>query len=223
MPRKVVTFGVPLLTAGVLAAHPTEPSRAMELAAFTDPWLAVHIGLLICLPLLAITVWLLLDGIDGTAAAVSRIALPFFAAFYAAFDGLMGIATGVLVREAAAAAPERQDAAIALAETWWNVPAPLWLLGVLGPLSWVVATAAAAIAHHRAGSGRLVVGALAVAGPLFAFGHPFVTGPLAMLALLTAALLITQGTEPEPVATGRRSSTGLAGGGRGELRQRPRL
>jgi hypothetical protein len=223
MPRRILIFGAPILTAGVLAAHPTEPSRAMELAAMTDRWLAVHIALLICLPLLAIALWLLLDGIAGTAATVSRIALPFFVAFYAAFDGLVGIATGVLVREAAAAPPERQEAAIALAETWWSVPAPVWVFGVLGPASWVVATAAAAMAHHRAGSGRLVVGALAFAGPLFGFGHPFATGPLAMLALLTAALLITQRREPEPVGAGRQSPAGLAGGGRGELRERPRL
>ena len=202
--RRPVLFGAPVLTAGVLLAHPPEPTAAADLVNVTTRWLTVHVALLFCLPLLAAAVWLLLDRIPGSAATVSRVALAGFAALYAAFDALAGIGTGVLVREAAALGAGDREAAMAMAERWWDMPTPLWIFAVAGPLSWVIATGAAAAAHHRAGSGLVVVAGLLIAGPLFGFGNPLITGPLAMLALLTAALLVERRrTRVEAAQAGR--------------------
>jgi hypothetical protein len=188
--RRAVLFGTPVVTGVLLLFHPPDPTAAMQLVDASGRWLAVHIGLLLLLPLLAVTLWLLVDGLAGPAATVSRLAVAAFAAFYAAFDALVGIGTGILVREAFLREGSEQQALAALAETWWSSPWPIRVFSIAGPLAWLIATVAAALAHQRAGSGPVVVAGLALAGPLFGFGHPYLTGQLAMAGLLVAAVAL---------------------------------
>jgi hypothetical protein len=63
------------------------------------PFLVVHIGMMLFIPLMAVVVYLLLRGVEGTAARVSRIALVPFVIFYSAWETLQGIANGILVNE----------------------------------------------------------------------------------------------------------------------------
>ena len=65
----------------------------------TTAWLVVHVGTLVFVPLMAAAIYVLLRGVEGTAARVSRIALGFFVVFYLAFEVLIGIGTGVFVDE----------------------------------------------------------------------------------------------------------------------------
>ncbi|MCZ2860869.1 hypothetical protein [Blastococcus sp. VKM Ac-2987] len=165
-----------------------------DLADVETRWLVVHVGLLLALPLLGLWVWLVLQGVPGRVATLSRVSAVFFVAFYTAFDALVGIASGVLVREARAL----DGAASQLAETWWAIPAPVWVFSTLGPLSWLLTAGAAAVAHMRAGSSLVVVGGLAVAAPLFAFGHPTLGGPVAMVGLIVAAAALLRHRSTPP-------------------------
>lgn len=186
--RTTLMVLVPAVTAALLALHPAEPRSIRELAATTDRWLAVHLGLLVAVGLVALVVRHLLRDIDSRAARASRALLPPAVALYAAFDALIGIATGVLMREAAAMPPELQDGALQLAQRWWDVPAPVVFVTVLGPLTWAVAVGAAARATMSAGAPSLVTFGLAMTAVVFAWGHPGVTGAAAMLALAAAVL-----------------------------------
>jgi hypothetical protein len=56
--------------------------------------MVVHLGMLVFIPLFAVAVYVLLLGVEGTAARVSRIALVFFVVFYGAFEMLQGIGVG---------------------------------------------------------------------------------------------------------------------------------
>ena len=52
-------------------------------------------------PLFAGAVYLLLRGLDSTAATVSRIGLAVFAIFYAAWELVLGVGTGLSRRRSA--------------------------------------------------------------------------------------------------------------------------
>lgn len=191
--RRTFLLLVPAVTAILLAFHPPETGRAFDLAASADRWLVVHVGLLLMLPLVGLVVWKLLDGVGGPAATVSRVMLAPFVAFYAAFESMVGIGTGVLIDQTTALPEAAQPGAEALTERWWDVPMPIPLIATAALISWVVAVGAAALAHLRAGSPRLVVAGLVVAMVFFALGHPGTTGVLGMLGLLGTAVVVEFG------------------------------
>jgi hypothetical protein len=56
----------------------------------------VHVGMVLALPLLAIGIHFMLDGLRGRAAAVGRFALIPFVTFYVPYVAFEGIALGVL-------------------------------------------------------------------------------------------------------------------------------
>jgi hypothetical protein len=187
--RLAFMVGTPVATAALLAAHPAEPRDIQVLAESTTTWLVVHLGLLAAVPLLGIVVWQLLRDVPGRAATLSRVLLVPAVALYTAFDALVGIGTGVLMRGIDHLEAHHHGGAWALAQHWWDVPAPIVIVGVLGPLSWAVTVGAAAVAHWRAGSNPAVPIGLAVNALLFAWGHPGVTGVISMAGLLTAVVV----------------------------------
>lgn len=205
--RRVFLVLVPAVTAVLLALHPPETGSAFDLRGSTDRWLVVHVGLLVMIPLLAIAVWMLLNGIDRRAATVSRAMLVPFVAFYAAFESMVGIGTGVLINETDALPAAVRPGAEALTERWWDVPMPVPLIATAAILSWVVAVGAAAIAHARARSPLPVVIGLVAATVFFALGHPGVTGVLGMVGLLVAAVAVGFGR-----SAGRRGDVGAKAG-----------
>jgi hypothetical protein len=198
--RRIFLIAVPVSTALVIAGHPPDPATATDLGPDTDRYIAIHVALLFMLPLLGVAVWMLLDGLRGVAATVARLLLPFALVFYAAFDALVGIGAGVLAREAMEVGEARAGAE-ALAARWMQIPMPLPIVSTLGTLGWTAALLAAAVAHARAGSPLLAVAGLAVAGPLFGFGHPFVTGLIGMGGLVVAAIALEWRPSPRVAAS----------------------
>ena len=68
--------------------HPTGDGEAITYADVQDQvtaWLTVHLGMMIFIPLIAVAFYLLLRGVEGTAAQVARIALVPFVVFYGAY------------------------------------------------------------------------------------------------------------------------------------------
>lgn len=188
--RRALVLAVPLLVALVIAGHPPDPATATDLGAQTDRYIWLHVGLLFLLPLLGMLVWSVIDGLTGAAATTARVLLPVALVFYAAFDALIGVGGGLLAREALELSGAEEAGAFALAARWMEVPSPLPIVSTLGVVSWTAALLAAAVAHWRAGSSWIVVGGLALAGPLFGFGHPFITGLIGMGGLAAAGVAV---------------------------------
>jgi len=125
----------------------------------------------------------------GRAATIGRVAAVVAAAFYAAFEALVGLGTGILVRIAGELPDAQHTAALEVAQRWWEVPSPTPVISAVAIIAWVVALTATAVARHQAGAPRPVVWALLAAGWLFAAGHPGLTGAAAMITLAAAGWL----------------------------------
>jgi hypothetical protein len=187
---KTFSIAAPLTLAIVELFHP-HPHDLLEVDL--PRWMAVHYAQLALLPLAALAECALVSGMSGAAPAFCRAAMFAFAVSYTAFDTAAGIVTGVLVQAAhAAGAPDTWRAPI---EAIWNhsvvggsshgTPA----LAVVGTMSWLVGTLAAAAACRRAGQSWLTMAALLVSAfGLFVFRtHAWPGGPVTFGALAAAA------------------------------------
>jgi hypothetical protein len=185
----------PLALAIVLSFHPAGATGTDDIYAGVsedvDDWLFVHTGFLLATPLLAIGAFLLLRGLTGIAATVSRVALVFFLCFYTAYEVTIGLGTGVLV-DYANGLPSSEQAAVAGAIDHYNsndvLGDPVSASLILGFFGWVVAMLAAAVALRRAGAGwpaTILVGLSA-----FVAIHPPPVGPVGLLCFAAAAVLL---------------------------------
>jgi hypothetical protein len=190
--RRLFLVATPLVLAVALWWH---PAGGTEIFADTrddvDAWLFVHTTFLIFTPLLGIAAYLLLRGLEGRAAVVSRVALVFFLVFYTAYEVTVGVGTGVLVDYANGLPPAEQAAVAGAIQDYnesWILGDPVSISLVLGFFGWVVAMVAAAVAFRRAGAGwstTLLLGFSA----LFAI-HPPPVGPIGLACFAAAAVLI---------------------------------
>jgi hypothetical protein len=190
--RRIFLVTTPLALAVMLWWHPPGGDDIYEgIRDDVDAWLFVHTVLLIFIPLLTLAAYLLLHGLKGGAATVSRIALISFVGFYTAYEVTVGLGTGVLV-DYANGLPATEQAAVAGAIQDYNENAilgdPASVSLILGFFGWVVAMMAAAIAFRRAGAGWPVTLLLGGAS-LFAI-HPPPVGPVGLVCFAAAAVLV---------------------------------
>ncbi|BDA75623.1 hypothetical protein CAL7716_097890 [Calothrix sp. PCC 7716] len=108
--RRIIILGTPAAIGIVELWHPrlTSIPSYEKLEVFVDQWLIIHLLQLPLFGLLALAVYLLVKDLPGLAASLSRIAMGFFVVFYIAFDSVLGIATGILIRNAKNLPPEQQ-------------------------------------------------------------------------------------------------------------------
>ena len=214
--RRVFLVATPLTLAVVLWYHPPggEADAVYEgVRHDVGAWLFVHTAFLFFIPLMAFAAWLLLSGLHGRAATVSRVALVVFLVFYTAYEVTIGLGTGILI-DYANSLPAAEQAAVADAIQHLNGDAvlgdPISVSLVAGVLGWAVAMVAAAVAIRRDGAGWPATVLLGLAA-LFAI-HPPPIGPAALVCFAAAAVLIerrralqarpeTGVGAPEPVAT----------------------
>ena len=190
--RRLFLVATPLVLAVVLWFHPPGGENVYEgVRDDVEAWLFVHTVFLFFIPLMAIATYLLLSGVEGRAATVSRISLIPFLVFYTAYEVTVGLGAGVLV-DYANGLPAAEQAAVADAiQEYTGNPIlgdPMSVSLALGLLGWIVAMVAAAVAFHRAGAGwpvTLLVGF----GALFAI-HPPPVGPVGLICFAAAAVLI---------------------------------
>ena len=204
--RRLFLVATPLTLAVVLWYHPPggEADAVYEgVRHDVGAWLFVHTAFLFFVPLMAFAAWLLLSGLHGRAATVSRVALVFFLVFYTAYEVTIGLGTGILV-DYANGLPAAEQAAVADAIQHLNGNAvlgdPVSVSLVAGVLGWAVAMVAAAVAIRRAGAGWPATVLLGLAA-LFAV-HPPPIGPAALVCFAAAAVLIERRralqARPEP-------------------------
>jgi hypothetical protein len=189
--RRVFLVMTPLGLAVALWWHPAGGSEIYsDVRDDVDAWLFVHTMFLFFTPLLGIAAYLLLRGLEGRAAALSRIALVFFLVFYTAYEVTVGIGTAILVDYANGLPPDEQAAVAGAIQDYnenWIVSDPS-VSFVFGGFGWIVAMVAAAVAFRRAGARwptTLLVGFSAV----FAV-HPPPIGPVGLVCFAAAAVLV---------------------------------
>ena len=191
-----VALAAPLLWVVLAVLHPggtgDEPAPYEGIADDANKWIFVHFSQLVLTPLLAVGVWMLLDGIRSVAATVARASLVVWMVFFSAFDAIAGLAVGVLTRHANSLGGEEREAVIGAIDFLFQDSQlaggdNFSVLGNLGQFSWVVLVLAATVALWRAGLSRLVVGATFLS-VLFA-SHAGYAAALGLIALFVAELL----------------------------------
>jgi hypothetical protein len=206
-PFEFVVLAAPLLWVVLAILHPggagDEPAPYEGIADEANKWIFVHVSQLVLTPLIAVGVWMLLDGIRSVAATVARALLVVWLVFFSAFDAIAGIAVGVLTRHANALAGEEREAVVGAIDFLFQDSQlaggnNFSVLGNLGQFSWVALVIAATVALWRAGVPRLIVGATLLS-VLFAT-HAGYLAAVGLIALFVAELLTfrARGAESAP-------------------------
>ena len=92
--RRIIVLGTPLALAILNLFHPSPQAIRPNL----DWWITLHILNLPLFALLGLAAILLLEGQRGLVATCSRVLLAIFAVVYPAFDAMVGIGSGIMIR-----------------------------------------------------------------------------------------------------------------------------
>jgi hypothetical protein len=194
-------IGVPLAWALLLLFHPTGDGEDLYpiVGDEVTAWVIVHVGTLLFVPLIAAVVYLLLRGVEGTAAQVSRIALGLAVLFYVTFEVLIGIGVGLFSDAVnGLAGAEQQAGAKAIEEFADNRVIEVFEL--LATVSLLGALTAAGIALWRSAGAPLAVPILLVLAAIPIAFHVPPFGQVG-LALFIAAVLLVVRARSVPAAT----------------------
>jgi hypothetical protein len=210
--RRSILIGTPLLTGILLLFHPLPESAEMastelpqglnlyeSMAPIADGFLIVHLLFPMALALLGLSVILLVDGVRGIAARISRASAFVFVLSYTLYETIIGTVTGLLIRGAAPLPPVEQ--AVIGDAIYRNFTDPILgdlpsVLSVTAWLSWLFAVTLAAFALRRSGK---PLGACILLGLSFVFiSHASMLGPLGMLFFLFAVIGIERAKSPVP-------------------------
>ena len=195
-PRSAFLIAAPLAFAALLMLHPMGGDDFATLVSENlTPWLAVHYGAAVLFPLMGYVIWLLIRDLPGRAATVARIAIPVYAIFYGVYEGMMGLATGIMTQQGNGMTGAERDG---VAEAVNAIPThPIvgdgGLLANIGSLAWIIAITGAILALRAAGVRRSALVLLGI-GTFMAVHIPPI-GPVALLCLSGAALLIERHRE----------------------------
>jgi hypothetical protein len=204
-------IGVPLAWAVLLLFHPSgDPDEIyLSIRDQVTAWLAVHIGMMLFIPLMAGGIYLLLRDVEGTAARVSRIALFPFVVFFSAWETLQGTANGILVNELNRLPEQERAAGARLIQDFAESPLvrDLGVFASIGSLSILIAMIAAGIALRRhAGAPLAVPILLGLFGALIgAHTPPF--GPIALVCFAAAVVLFWRSQQASMASARPRDST----------------
>jgi hypothetical protein len=186
-------IGVPLAWAVLLLFHPGGEADEVYVSLQDEvtEGLVVHIGMLIFIPLMAAVIYLLLRGVEGTAAQVSRVALVPFVVFYSAWEVLQGIANSILVDKVNGLPETERSTGIELVQDFAESPLArdLGVFGAIGTLGFIVAMIAAGMALRREAGAPLSVLVLLVLSGFLITAHPPPFGPTGLVLFVVAVLL----------------------------------
>jgi hypothetical protein len=156
------------------AVHPAE----INVGDDTTLYIGLHVIQPVFVLFLAWGTWLLVKGLPGRAAQVTRIAIVPYAIAYSMLDGVAGIALGYVIRQAnqLSAADGAVVQRVLDGDGRDYVGIGLW---VASGLTWFVMALAAALAVRQVGGlGPSLL--MTIGAAIFAVGHPFPPGPVGM-------------------------------------------
>ena len=183
--RRLVLLGTPLALLGLEITHPVFSSME-ELLPVADRWLVVHLAQIPLFGLMAVAVYLLVDGLRGQAATITRLAMWVFIVFFVALDAMSGVAVGIQLQYASGLNAEQQAIVVQAVDAQFDDPITN-AIGAIGTIGWLAGVLAAVTALHRAGAPRLSVVLLVPAALLFSLNHEPPLGPLAFGCFFVAA------------------------------------
>ena len=167
--RHTLLIGVPLAFSVLLWFHPMI-SDYEGLRDVTTRFQVVHVGMVLAIPLLAIGIYGLLDGLRGRAATVGRFVLIPFVAFYVPYVAFEGIALGVLGEQLNDLPAGQRDAVAAdMVQDFASNPilGEPGLFWALGSTALIVVMVSTMLAFRRAGAPvtlQILLGASALIG-----------------------------------------------------------
>jgi hypothetical protein len=190
---RVLLLAPPLGFAVLAAMHP-KPDVEIQAVMDVATWFATfHVIQLVLMGLVTVTVFILADAFGVARRWTTTLGMGVFLIFFAAYDSVAGIATGLAMRFARDLPPEQQIGVWETVKDWPGLDPPVFALSVVGTLGWVVALVGLALAARRAGARRSEWVFILLAGVFFMGGHPFPFGTLAFGCLFVAALLHVRG------------------------------
>ena len=206
--RRFVILGTPLVLGALLITHPVLIARHViptggfsQLLPQADWWLTVHMLYLPLFCLIGLAAFLLLDGVRGVAATISRVALAVFVIFYPAFDAVFGIGAGILGHYAAGASADQQAILSKVFDTFLLSPVTN-LIALLGEVGWEVAMLTAVLAFARPSRSRLLFTFLVLAAMVFGVWS-LLTGFVALrplwiwwVAIVVVSILLSLAARP---------------------------
>jgi hypothetical protein len=176
-------LAVPLAWAVLLLFHPSGDGTDIygDVKDNVTEMLVVHVGMMFFIPLFAVVIWLLLRGIESTAATVARIALVPFVVLYGTWEALQGIANGVLGDKVNGLPAADQEVGANLIQEFAESPLvrDFGVLSIPGSIALVVATVALGIAFRNVGAPRATPWLFGIAGWLTT-AHPPPFGPIGL-------------------------------------------
>jgi hypothetical protein len=196
--RQEVMFlvGVPLAWAVLLLFHPGgDPDTIyLDLQDNVTRALVVHIGMTLFIPLFAVAIYLLLRGVEGTAARVSRIALVPFVVFYSAWETLQGTANGILVDEVNGLPETERMTGAGLVQDFAESPLvrEFGVFATIGGLGLITAAIAAGVALRRNAGAPLSVAVFLGLSGFLINAHPPPYGPIGLVLFVAAVLLFVR-------------------------------
>jgi hypothetical protein len=195
-------IAVPAAWGILLLFHPIGGDTFYEsIEGNVTPWLAVHLGMGVFVPLFAAVVYLLLRGIESRAATASRMGLAVFAVLYAMWEVLLGGGTGILANEVEDLPPVQQAVGVDLVESYGEsgVLSTLAAVGSVGLAVGLVGAVVALRGAYRLGWGPIALILLAL--PLIAIHEP-PFGPIGLALFIGAVVLFArrQAAAPAPIA-----------------------
>ena len=198
-PRELAfIIGVPAGWGILLLFHPLGDGDFSEIIdGDVTAWITVHLGMGIFVPLFAGVVYLLLRGVDTTAATVSRIGLAVFASLYAAWELVLGVGTGILAHETDALPGAGEAVGRDLVDSYGE-NAVIGVLSIIGSVGLAVGMIGAAVALRRAhGVGWAPLVLMLLSLPLIAIHEP-PFGPVGLAVFIGAVLLLVRQQASEP-------------------------
>jgi hypothetical protein len=197
--REALFVGVPAAWIVVALVHPMGGAGTVfeELHDKADLWLGVHIAQLVLSLGIAAALWITVRGRTTMAATVTRLAIPVYLVFFAAFDSVTGIASALAIRHANSVAGPAQEGAASTAEylVTNHFTADLSPVWAIASVALVVAVAGTAMTLRSAGAPRLVWG-FALAGVLMTV-HAGVLAAAGLAALAVGLYLADRLERPD--------------------------
>jgi hypothetical protein len=190
-------IGVPLAFSVLLWFHPMI-SDYEGLRDVTTRFQIVHVAMVLVLPLLALGLHDLLGGLRGRAAAVGRLALIPFVAFYVPYVAFEGIALGVLGQQLNGLPAGQRDAvAPGMVEDFatnpiLGEPGVFWMLG---STAWIVVIVATVLAFRRAGAPLRLQVLLGMSALIGAHAPPL--APIGLLCFAAAGWMVLRARHAE--------------------------
>ena len=186
--RRLVLLGTPLALAALMLFHPSPyDDVARDLVPIAGFWTALHAVQFVLFALMGWAVWLLVEGLGGVAATVSRVAAAVFVLFYDVGDAVAGIATGILAGSVAGAPATERAGLVAAVEALF-ADGTKNVAFTVGIYAWVLALAAAGVALRRAGAPLAPILLLALPAFFMTFDHAFPFGSLTFASFFLVVL-----------------------------------